>query len=46
MTSLVSGYIGMRVAVFSNYRCAFKSVKSMADGFKVAYRTGILIYWI
>lgn len=24
-TSLISGYIGMRVAVFANYRCAYKA---------------------
>jgi len=24
LTSLVAGYVGMRAAVFSNYRCAFK----------------------
>ena len=25
VTSLISGYVGMRVAVFSNYRCACKA---------------------
>jgi len=33
ITSLVSGYIGMRVAVFSNYRCACKAQKSMGKAF-------------
>jgi len=25
LTSIISGYIGMRVAVFANYRCACKA---------------------
>jgi len=25
LTSIICGYIGMRVAVFSNYRCAAKA---------------------
>ena len=43
VTSIISGYIGMRVAVFSNYRCCFSSYKSMARGFRVAYRAGLVM---
>jgi H+-translocating diphosphatase len=43
ITSIVSGYIGMRVAVFSNYRCAFKAQTSMSAGFKVAYQAGCVM---
>jgi len=46
ITSLVSGYIGMRVAVFSNYRCCFFSYKSMAKGFHVAYRAGCVMGFV
>jgi inorganic pyrophosphatase len=42
-TSILSGYIGMRVAVFSNFRCAFQAQKSMTAGFIVAYRAGCVM---
>jgi len=41
--SLVSGYIGMRVAVFSNYRCSYKAQSSMTGAFKVAYGAGCVM---
>lgn len=43
ITSIVSGYIGMRVAVFSNYKAAFKAITSTSGAFKVAYRAGIVM---
>jgi len=43
VTSILSGYIGMRVAVFSNYRCAFKAKTSMSAAFSVAYRAGCVM---
>lgn len=43
VTSIVSGYIGMRVAVFSNYRCAYRAQTSMSAGFKVAYQAGCVM---
>ncbi|KAL4503287.1 hypothetical protein ABPG72_000893 [Tetrahymena utriculariae] len=39
-TSMLAGFIGMRVAVFSNYRTAFEAAKQMYKGFSVAYRAG------
>jgi Na+/H+-translocating membrane pyrophosphatase len=42
-TSILSGFIGMRVAVFSNFRCAYMAQKSMTAGFIVAYRAGCVM---
>jgi len=42
-TSLISGFVGMRVAVFSNFRCAYKCQTSMTQGFQVAYRAGCVM---
>jgi len=42
-TSILSGYIGMRVAIFSNFRCAFQAQKNMTAGFVVAYRAGCVM---
>jgi len=43
---LIAGYVGMRVAVFSNYRCACKAQTSLADAFSVAYRAGcVMVYY-
>jgi H+-translocating diphosphatase len=42
-TSILSGFIGMRVAVFSNYRCTYQAQKSMTAGFIVAYRAGCVM---
>jgi len=33
VTSIVSGYIGMRVAVYSNIRCAYRAQTSMSKAF-------------
>merc|ERR1712146_554317 len=43
ITSIASGFIGMRVAVYSNYRTAFKAQTSLADAFKVAFRAGCVM---
>lgn len=42
-TSMLAGFIGMRVAVFSNYRTAFEASKQMTKGFSVAYRAGCVM---
>lgn len=42
-TSVLSGFLGMRIAVFSNTRTAFKCIKSLADGFVVAFRAGCVM---
>jgi inorganic pyrophosphatase len=43
VTSVLSGFIGMRVAVFSNYRVAYKCQSSLAEGFRVAFRAGCVM---
>lgn len=43
LTSLLSGYVGMRVAVFSNYRCAISAQYSQTQAFRVAYRAGCVM---
>jgi len=42
-TSVISGYVGMRVATFSNYRCAYSAQNSMTEAFEVAYRAGCVM---
>jgi len=34
------GFIGMRIAVMSNYRTTFKAIDSLSEAFKVAFRAG------
>lgn len=36
-TSILCGYIGMRIAVSSNYKTTYKCIEGLAEGFKVAY---------
>jgi len=43
MTSLLAGFIGMRVATFSNYRCALKAQESMTQAFRVAFEAGCVM---
>jgi len=43
VTSIIAGYIGMRVATYSNYRCAYESTESMSKGLKVAYAAGCVM---
>jgi inorganic pyrophosphatase len=40
LTSILSGYIGMRVAVFSNVRTTKECAQDINLGFRVAYRGG------
>lgn len=39
-TSILAGYIGMRIAVFSNTRTTFQCCKDAHSGFMVAFRGG------
>lgn len=39
-TSILAGYIGMRIAVYTNVRTAKECAHDIADGFIVAYRGG------
>ena len=43
ITSIISGYIGMKIATFSNFRTTFKAKSSLAEGFVVAFRAGCVM---
>lgn len=40
MTSIFSGYIGMRIAVYTNVRTTKECATDIQNGFVVAYRGG------
>lgn len=40
ITSIISGYVGMRIAVYSNTRTTFQCCKSCHEGFLAAFRGG------
>jgi len=40
ITQVICGYIGMRIAVATNYRVAFKSNTSLSGAFAIAYKAG------
>lgn len=39
-TSCIAGYVGMRIAVFTNVRTTKECASSIGEGFVVAYRGG------
>jgi len=43
ITSVISGFIGMRVAVYANTRTAYKAQESLAEGFRVAIKAGCVM---
>jgi H(+)-translocating pyrophosphatase len=43
VTSIISGFIGMRIAVYANYRTAYKAQFSLAEGFRVAFKAGCVM---
>lgn len=43
LTSMFSGYIGMRMAVYTNSRTAIAAKANLRDGFMVAYRGGAVL---
>ncbi len=43
VTSILCGFIGMRIAVIANYRTAYKARSSLAEAFNVAYRAGCVM---
>ena len=45
-TSIVSGYIGMRIAVYTNVRTTKESAHDIQDGFIVAYRGGQVLGFV
>ena len=45
-TSIISGYIGMYIAVRTNVRVAMKALNSMNDAFVVAFRGGMVLGFV
>jgi len=43
LASILCGFIGMRIAVVTNYRTAFKAKSSLAEAFTVAYQAGCVM---
>lgn len=43
VTSVVSGYVGMKIATFANTRTAYQCTISMTEGFRVAFRAGCVM---
>lgn len=45
-TSILAGYIGMRIAVYTNTRTTFQCCKDINDGFVTAFRGGQVLGFI
>ena len=43
LTSMLCGYIGMKIAVCANYRTTYKAMTSLPEAFKLAYRAGCVM---
>lgn len=43
LTSMLCGFIGMKIAVSANFRTTYKAVGSLSEAFKVAYRAGCVM---
>jgi H+-translocating diphosphatase len=43
ITSMVCGYIGMKIAVKSNFRTTYKAITSLSEAFKTAFRAGCVM---
>ncbi len=46
ITSCLAGYIGMRIAVYTNVRCTKECASSIGEGFIVAYRGGQVLGFV
>ena len=46
LTSIAAGYIGMRIAVYSNTRTTFQCCKDTHDGFLTAFRGGQVLGFV
>lgn len=46
LTSIISGYIGMRIAVYTNVRTAKECCTDISKGFNVAYRGGQVLGFV
>ncbi len=43
LTSMICGYIGMKIAVKSNFRTTYVAITSLAGAFKTAFRAGCVM---
>lgn len=43
VTSILCGFIGMRIAVRANFRTTFKAITSLADAFNTAFQAGCVM---
>jgi inorganic pyrophosphatase len=43
LTSMLCGFIGMKIATLSNYRTTYKAISSLEEAFAVAYRAGTVM---
>lgn len=43
VTSIICGFIGMRIAVAANFRVTFKAITSLADAFSCALQSGCVM---
>ena len=43
VTSILCGFIGMRIAVAANFRTTFKAITSLADAFNTAFQAGCVM---
>jgi Na+/H+-translocating membrane pyrophosphatase len=46
LTSILSGYIGMKIAVYTNVRTTKESATDISNGFVVAYRGGQVLGFV
>jgi len=42
-TSVVSGYIGMKIATYANSRTSYSAIHSLSSAFQVAFRAGCVM---
>lgn len=42
-TSMLCGYIGMKIATAANYRTTYRAITNLEDAFEVAYRAGTVM---
>jgi inorganic pyrophosphatase len=40
---MICGYIGMKIAVISNYRTTYKAMSSLEEAFQIAFRAGCVM---
>lgn len=43
LTSMLCGYIGMKIAVAANYRTTYLATKSLEEAFRLSYRAGCVM---